>query len=548
MASPIAPLLQLPHEILDEILSLLGSPSDLLAFSLASRACAPLVLPNHIEYRVLRIRTPSNALWAHLAARQDLARNIRELRLCRRGDYSAPDRMPTTLVPLTQGGNLPASANGSNGSSGRREEEAEEKRMRDVCTAVGHMTRLETFVWDYEPDVKAGLRLNHAFEESMLAALLSAARDVRRVALRGRCAAHVREGRGVSRESYPVWEMKGLEELSLYGTGWIAKSNWSHLLRMLQRSPDLEFLEIPFEFHPLAHLRFQRLKRLKLPMVSGSFTHVHTDLPAQAQRGALAAFLEAHPTIEELYWHDLGDFTLPPTALPALRRLKSTIQLWKALEVPSSSGPRPIEALDVWGLPAECIAQSKRLDHARLRMVKLTHSDPFEQVRALAERFSGITWLAVPPRPLNNAYRQRVEEDASEAAGVVDVELEAWLDLLPRFPKLEVFRGSGIWQAVGDSGNGSIYRSGIANGWAGGDGDATKERMHRAILELVRRCPRLRQLDHCQVDQNRSRVKVVRIFREVEVDREGEMEERVWYEVQKPCVRDLFDTMGGTFD
>ncbi|KAF8074555.1 hypothetical protein FPV67DRAFT_1473981, partial [Lyophyllum atratum] len=126
--STSSPLLRLPTEILDEILSSLAEPHDLLALALASRSCARLVIPQHIEYRTIRIRTPMPAMWAHLARRKDLTRNIRELRFCARGDYTAPDRGPSTLVePL------------------RPEAEGDEQmRMRNVCVAIGYMRDLET--------------------------------------------------------------------------------------------------------------------------------------------------------------------------------------------------------------------------------------------------------------------------------------------------------------------------------------------------------------------------------------------------------------------
>ena len=52
---------------------------------------------------------------------------------------------------------------------------------------------------------------------------------------------------------------------------------------------------------------------------------------------------------------------------------------------------------------------------------------------------------------------------------------EEWFSILSLFLNLEVFRGWGLWTAVGSK----------------------KEKMHTAIMQLVQLCPNLRELDHC---------------------------------------------------
>lgn len=96
-----SPTLQtLPFDIKDHILSLLGSPQDLLSFSLSSKEWASLIIPAHIEYRELRIRANRLAVWKHLAARADLAKNIHSLRLISSKDESK-EVFPRTLVPAS---------------------------------------------------------------------------------------------------------------------------------------------------------------------------------------------------------------------------------------------------------------------------------------------------------------------------------------------------------------------------------------------------------------------------------------------------------------
>ncbi|KAF9063952.1 hypothetical protein BDP27DRAFT_1231222 [Rhodocollybia butyracea] len=72
-------LLTLPLEILDTILSDLDTYSDLISLALVSKNIYHQVIPRHSEYRVLRIRHRFPGLWAHLAKRADLSRNLREI-------------------------------------------------------------------------------------------------------------------------------------------------------------------------------------------------------------------------------------------------------------------------------------------------------------------------------------------------------------------------------------------------------------------------------------------------------------------------------------
>ncbi|KAF8074554.1 hypothetical protein FPV67DRAFT_1473979 [Lyophyllum atratum] len=341
---------------------------------------------------------------------------------------------------------------------------------------------------------------------------------------------------------YPLWEVSGLESLSLLGAAWVDKSNAQHIIRMLQRSPDIEFLEVPTELRGFSTCRFPRLKRLKLSMVSGAVTPTTTTAPntltsSQPTDSPLTAFLEAHPTIEELNWSPLGALTLAPGALPALKRLKGPRQIMHALEDPASSSVpaspppsqprdepeseggsmrRPIEALDIWGLAASRLATSRTLDPSALRSLRLEHVGPLESIYALAARFTGITWLSMPAHhlTLGDMYPALIRLVSGFSPFVCPAD---WLDLLPRFPLLEVFRGPGIWESVG-----------------GGGSPGANDRMHGAILELVARCPRLRRLDHWQVYEKRRGVKVVRIYREGAGGGDGE---RVWYEVGKPRAR-----------
>jgi hypothetical protein len=101
---------------------------------------------------------------------------------------------------------------------------------------------------------------------------------------------------------------------------------------------------------------------------------------------------------------------------------------------------------------------------------------------------------------------------SSSLAPADELSKKDWLDILSRFPQLEVYRGAGLWAAV----------------------NMDKDQMHNAILELVQLCPKLRQLDHCEFHDKRHNWKRIVIIRE------GLDGENVRYEIQKPPPRYVF--------
>ncbi|KAG5637091.1 hypothetical protein H0H81_005774 [Sphagnurus paluster] len=482
-----AALLRLPPEILEQILSELDEPYDLLSFAFASHACSRLAIPTHTQYRVLRLRTPMPELWAHLAERADLARHIREVRFCSRMDRSSRDRFPYTLV----------------NSDAAKYPGAAEERTKNIVCALAHMSRLRKFTWNHQADVKSGQPVDRALEE-VVCGVLARAPGLRQLRLSGLCADHVRHGMSRPGVLYPLWEVSGLTAISLVGHGWARDSNADSVVAMLHRSPDVEFLAVPAELNGLHLCRFPRLKKLVLEMVAGT-------AGAATHLDNISLFLENHPTIEELSWYPVGAVKLSPGTLPALKRLKGPRQIFDAMEESGSSWP--LEDLDIWSLGFESLSAAMSLDPTTVRKVSITTAGTIESIWAFAERFRAITWLSLP------AYYISETTDGPQR-----IPIEQWLDILQRFPNLEVLRGLGMWNAVGES----------------------KERMHQVILDLVERCPNLRELDYLRVCPEHGNYKVIKIIRER--DPEDSELEHVRYEVHKPKLWDWLDTMAGRFN
>ncbi|KAH0582398.1 hypothetical protein H2248_010342 [Termitomyces sp. 'cryptogamus'] len=483
----------LPPEIIELILSEIDQVPDLLSLAYTSRDNANIVIPNHTEYRKIRTRTPMPAMWFHLAQRADLSRNIREVQLCTRQDYTAPDRYPVSLVDSSL------------------KEENEEERINNICTALRHMKRLTTFVWQYEADIKAGLRtLDHRHEDMILTSL-SQAPNLRHLMLRGQCGAHVRDGKGTRRRSYPLWTINNLESLCLLGAVWANKSNSAHIIRFIQRSPNIKHLEVPMELDGLGTCHLPCLRRVGLPLTLGAIaTSLHG-----AITNSVIRFLQCNSNIEVLNWNTVASYLLPPDALPNLRCLSSNSGIVAGLEM-SESTRRPIECLDLWDADADRLTELQNFDSSTLRKLKIANVRSLESLHIIAQKFAGITWLWLPGKYMQNCSNRWI---------LVEYELPQLLDILSSFRNLEVFRGPALWEAVG--------------------GDSKKEQMHIAIIDLIERCPRLRQLDHCSSYEKRKAVKLIKIHRKKGMN--GELE-RVWYEVQRPPPGNVFDTIMRTFD
>ena len=75
--------------------------------------------------------------------------------------------------------------------------------MKNVCAALRNMKRLKVFTWAYHSDEKARLRVNPVHDEMVVSAV-SEARELEHLALGGKCAAHMLNGRGISGAEYPV--------------------------------------------------------------------------------------------------------------------------------------------------------------------------------------------------------------------------------------------------------------------------------------------------------------------------------------------------------
>ena len=225
------------------------------------------------------------------------------------------------------------------------------------------------------------------------------------------------------------------------------------------------------EFPRLANCRLPRLKRLRLTLTAGA--------PAHIDRIHIE-FLSHHPTIQDLVWFPIGnDLTLPPGFLPNLKRLSTDVSLTEALyanDMPDPTIRRTIECLNIRTIPPSLmhvLEQTPHDDRASLRTLlihALHRDDRLEQIPIL---FPNIAHLRFPTSVTGSRHHERYF-----------FTMDGWLQLLPQFRHLQVFKGTGIWETLRQSSQGVM--------------DYTQ-----AMASIARACPKLRQMDHVTVDEER---------------------------------------------
>ncbi|KAJ7491271.1 hypothetical protein FB451DRAFT_1222606 [Mycena latifolia] len=394
----VSPLTDLPFDIIDVILSGIPCHRDLVSFAAVSRACNELVVPRHTEYRTLRLgSTPHPEVWAHLAQRPDLARNIREVTI-REGaldlttsESTEPERYPTALVDTSPSQSHPSVT------------------VSHICQALRSMDTLRCFTW-VEPLNSRGPYYdipNYYYD------VFHALKDSKSlVQLKLLDKAGVQDTLEV--EEYPLWHIEDLQTLSLRSFEWWLPGVTSLLLR----SPNLQNLDIclPGDCPIFTECRFPQLRRLDL----------------------ISAFLERHHTIEVLYWYPHNEtLRLRHGSLPVLKKLITSpsfaCSILSDLTVPN----RAIECVSQLSVDEPTLSILDAINTSQLRDLRVWRYAGLESINILAQRFPQLTHLEIPKFGIPT----RNDSDSNYT-------IDDYILALSRFPSLEYITDSSIWPAI----------------------------------------------------------------------------------------------------
>lgn len=429
--------IDLPFDIAEAILSSIDSSSTLRSLALTCTFWANQIIPRHIQYRTLSFgfglpNTRTADVWAHLALRKDLAKNIRNVHLIN----TKPEcwRYPTSLVTPIPG-------------DFTSEREA-------VVKVLKNMGSLQKFTWQTNDFGMSPL------DDRDLASVLSRSRSLECLSITSTDDSWIDAGSILSSEGeqHPLFRITDLRSLELKGRFWTFWKQDSLLSSMLSLSPNLQTLTLSFGYESpsFATCFFPHLRKLTL------FGDLRGCQVFDA--AAIIKFLEKHPTIEQLMYYPirLPEAKFSPGFLPALKKIVSTHDFTMRILRDTTVCRRTMEAIGQISLGPNTLQDLEMIDGSKLQALHLWKYDNIETVHQVAKLFPKIKFLEMPrfgvPR------------------GEMDELIDDYIHTLSCFTHLEVILFTHIW------GNLPVSHDRLP-----------KEAI---ILKLAQACPNLKGVEH----------------------------------------------------
>ncbi|TFK67673.1 hypothetical protein BDN72DRAFT_822156 [Pluteus cervinus] len=428
-------ILTIADELLDQILSHIDLRVDLINFACTSRVAASHIIPRHLEYRVLKIGSPSPALWDHLASRPDLALNVRAVAFTERR-YSGEVALQRVPTSFTSDPHI------------SHHENAEEQQSSNMIKAFRYMKNLQLFkcVRDQTPGLSP-----EQHTPDLLVAILGNKPNLSQLSVCGH----------FDRQNI-LCDMAKLENVDL---------NLSCLNMSLSRNSNESIQRKAINVYSWLHRSMSDLVYLGL-----SETEIDTrfgDLVIPSLKSfaittetpvgnIICKFIEQNPTIEDLSWfpHDPAQFT--PGILPNLKRLRSNQTFLRALEVAYHAAEPPVkykvESFTAYFLPLKFILELDCLNRPSLKQISAGDQADFffDVLKQMANDFPNIEVLKIP---IGFCYGLSFNE---------------CYDLLPRFPNLQIVPFIPIDDPI--------------------DLNPNTEAIKEVIMRLARLCPKLQVL------------------------------------------------------
>ncbi|TFK61770.1 hypothetical protein BDN72DRAFT_964982 [Pluteus cervinus] len=393
-----SPQNNLPEDILEEIFSSVELHTDLVNLACVCRAFSLSIIPRHTEYRIIQTRQPIPHVWAHLARRQDLARNIRKISFSLpRPLGKNPTRLPNTLLD-----------NLLDKQQGTRDQLVNAQNM---YKALEYMTHLKEFIWLWTPEpivappyqrlVLSALAKRSSLERLSLFTIHGPDRSPH-------------NPQDPNLEENIDWRLINLRRLSLSGRGWAH----SHLLGLFQPSSTIQLLDVPGDIFRHNFLASTFIPTLATITINSSLIiDVNT---------AISLFLKNHPSIQSLVWTSSGPIVLISGSLPNLRHVRCCVEFISALEDSHQSSPSALREIVQLDAPIKISRLSLLtfLDGSALEGFRASAFASVEELLVMADLFPNIEWLSLPSR-----------ERSTSDTGL----LSEWHNVLSNFRKLKRF-------------------------------------------------------------------------------------------------------------
>ncbi|KIJ51890.1 hypothetical protein M422DRAFT_43724 [Sphaerobolus stellatus SS14] len=452
-----------PNEILDMIAFHVDSRRDLLALAMTCKRLCDVVLPRHLEYRVIHCKPSSDKVWRHLIAHPLLACNVRQLQVM--DDRSRdPEIVPSRAAEEPD---IPLAGL-----------EVHKEHQRLIIGALANMSTLASFYWacnnsliSFE-DVSPALFTCEMLKEVEIS-------DNQMFSPTPADQLHD-QGENIMNRNTP--EIPDLMSVAIRTAKTSTRQNKHPSLMRIQgllisHCPNLTTLRIGYDnrrpFIPLADefLQQGRWPYLRNLTLQNLWCSTHTGFEAASD------FIVAHPLIETLHL-DLGriQLDLPQGSLPKLKELISTREVAASiLSCPFVEGEsRPLQTLKGFKLGGnkDTILLQSLKQYLGLKRIELQSFVEIEDIKKLADATPKLTSLDV-------GRRGSAPAKASGPASVNE-----WANVLSTLPELTELQGVNFFYEVTD---------GISHS------DRSRIKKNDEVASMLAwKCPKLKKVDYIE--------------------------------------------------
>ncbi|KAK0470444.1 uncharacterized protein EV420DRAFT_1634866 [Desarmillaria tabescens] len=391
-----------PTEILDAIVFHIDDKRDLVALAVSCRRMHGVVVPRHLDYRVVRCKVSSISVWNHLIVNRSLARNVRRLEILDERASGEAVRIPGGVV-------------GTDTDLESTDDELgmHEKQERFLVSALARMSALRSFVWSCN---HSPISIDNVWPTLLKCQTLSEV-EINDNMIFGPTSDSGEDSRAARSLVLPSVKTASFQSTKhIYGS--CQNPELGRIKDMLNYCPNLEDLNIsyarprpPFAAYiPADELflygRWPSLTTLTLTNLRGA-------------SDAASTFLSSHPSLEVLNL-DITPITLYPNSLPRLRELTAHKDVVTAI---LECGPHPLETIKGVRLSGPCDAFLSSLKRfgGSVKRVELEGWSDMDDIRRLVESAPTLSWLDTGKKLSGGQNSGGVVEWANVLAGLTEL-------------------------------------------------------------------------------------------------------------------------------
>ncbi|KAJ7595711.1 hypothetical protein C8J56DRAFT_774826 [Mycena floridula] len=519
-------LIRQPTEILDLVAFHVEEKRDVFNLALSCKRMHDIVIPRHLDYRIVRCKVSNLAVWNHLIGNRALAKNVRRLEILDERATAAEELIPAGIMVTD------TDLESTDDELGRHE-----KQERYIVAALVKMSSLTSFSWS----------CNHSpiSIENVWPTLLKCY-SLKQVEINDNLVFGPTDVEGEDRKRLAV--LPELKTVALRSTrhafGAAKHPALTRAKSLLHHCPNLQVLDITYNLPRGTQSASSVLSADDLFLFGrwpGLTSLTLSNLRLTSGFDAASTFLLAHPNIEVLNI-DIGfgvrnGLGLPIDTLPRLRELKASDRHFVSalLNCPlrDPDALRPLETLKGVRLSSgpsggdTLLFNSLRPYSSQLKRLELSGWVDMDGVKRLAECVPRLTWLDLGKKhlPGGNVHQATSKAPVSN--------LMEWATALSAFSALATFHGVRFFYEVS-----AAHDMSPATSTALTLADRSRIRKNDEIAGVLAwKCAKLRRVDHWEHGSGKVVVLVRDVDKNIKDDKVGKetegMKEKVRWEVRR---------------